>query len=1011
MEDFMAKKRMNNVAFLSIWAGAIVLMFGVAITLEVMGNTPGIKTMLDTYVNKGKAHIEQVENADTWDTNYYNPKFTQATSAGGNAEAKENGETVVEKITDEGMVLLKNKDNALPLSTEQDITLLGRGAVDPVYGGSGSGNVDTSTAATPRKGLENAGFAVDAAAYSFFNTNYSKYDRQNITMDNYASSTFFIGEIPTSTYSFAINHDNAAVVFISRCGGEGLDLSTDLKRDAQTTSSKQRISANANTAAEVATYVDGQHQLELSKDEKDMIDFAKTNYDKVIVVLNESTTMEIGDLVDDEGIDAIVWAGSPGSTGFNSLGKILSGKVNPSGKSPDLYVRDFTSDPTFKNFAINGVNEYTGVPGSIAAGNNSTKKAYFVEYEEGIYVGYRYYETRGTIEGEQWYKNHVAIPFGYGLSYTTFDKELISTHDAGNEITMKVKVTNTGSKAGKEVVQLYYTAPYTEGGIEKSSTVLADFAKTKLLNPNESEELYVSLKIDDMASYDYKNEKKWVLDAGNYVLQIKDDSHTVSTHGSNKLEYTHVEHSRKVLNKKESDLVNVTNQFDDVSAMFKDTATEGYALNMSRRDFEGTFPTLPTAADAEADEITILGDPLEDYFYKFSLSSVHIEGEKLPTTGAQNGLMASSMRGVPYDDESYEWLLDQLTEADYTNINEVLVNDAYVAKGVATLGLADAELHDGPQGFSSLYGGLSNVCAYMSEPLLAATFNKELAKEMGTAIGEEAIALNPRYTGWYGPAMNTHRSPFAGRNFEYYSEDGTLAGKIAAEVCSGAADKGLVVFIKHFALNDQETWRTSHLATWANEQTMREIYLRPFEIAVKEAKTEIKYLDQNGDVHYATMNATTGVMSSFNYVGATWAGGRRDLMTNVLRDEWGFRGIVSSDFNLYDYMIPDQGTWAGTDLQLTWWGGFGKSVGITDTTSATGRTMIRNAIHNLVYTLANSNAMQGVAPGSRVWYEMSPWRIWLYIGEGVLATAGVASIAWVIIRMIKVRKKEEPVEE
>ena len=377
----MSKKRLSKGAFLGIWCPVAVLLLGFGIALQIAGEHPGLKTILDTYVNKGKAHVTKVEGSETWDTNYYSQTYPSSTSEGGNAQAKENGEKTVEKITDEGMVLIKNKESTLPLTSaaSKKITLLGRGSVDPVYGGSGSGNVDTTTCSNPRKGLEAAGLEVDEAAYNFFNSNYSKYDRQNITMDNYGNSTFFIGEIPTSTYNFAVNSTNTAVVFISRCGGEGLDLSTNLKRDSQTSASKSKISSNANTAAEVANYADDQHQLELSKEEKDMINFAKTNYAKVVVVLNESTTMEIGDLMDDVKIDAIIWAGSPGSTGFNSLGKILAGTINPSGKTPDIYPRDFTADPTFKNFAINGKHEYTGIDESkILAGVDSTKKFHFV---------------------------------------------------------------------------------------------------------------------------------------------------------------------------------------------------------------------------------------------------------------------------------------------------------------------------------------------------------------------------------------------------------------------------------------------------------------------------------------------------------------------------------------------------------------------------------------------------------------------------------------------------------
>ena len=994
---------MSNGAFLGIWCTAVVLAMGIGITVEVLGNNPGFKTMLDTYVNKGEAHVVEVPGSESWDTNFYSQKYPKAETAGGNAEAKADGEDVVEEICDEGMVLLKNEATTLPLANK-NITLLGRGSVDPVYGGSGSGNVDTSTCADPKKGLEAAGFTIDTGAYNFFKSNYSAYDRQNIVMDDYQASTFFIGEIPVSKYNFAVNSANTAVVFISRCGGEGLDLSTNLKRDIGTNAS-QTAMAKANTAAEVANYEDGQHQLELAKEERDMIAYAKQNYAKVVIVLNLSTTMEIGDLMDDNGIHAIVWAGSPGSTGFRSLGKILAGTVNPSGKTPDLYVRDFLADPTFKNFAINGVNEYTGIDESkIAGGVNGTLKAHFVQYEEGIYVGYRYYETRGAIEGENWYKQQVAVPFGYGLSYTTFDKELVSHTVSGNEIKLQVKVTNTGSVAGKEVVQLYYSAPYIEGGLEKSSTVFADFAKTKLLQPNASETVEVKVAIDDMASYDYKNAKAWVLDAGEYVLQIKENSHEVSKKDNTELQCTYNVASKRVLEKKESDKAKVTNQFDDVSAMFKEAVTEGYARVMSRSNFASTFPTLPTDADANAANIQILGKALNTYFESFKWDDVEMEDATLPKTGEKNGLTLSSLRGIDYDDEAWDLLLNQMTDEDYTNIANVICNNAYIAKGLESIGMSDAELHDGPQGFSTLMGKLDNVCAYMSEPLLAATFNKNLAKKMGTAIGEESLALNPRYSGWYGPAMNTHRSPFAGRNFEYYSEDGTLAGLIAANVVSGAADKGLIGFIKHFALNDQETWRTAHLATWADEQTIREIYLRPFEICVKQAKTELKYLNNQGEMQTVSFNATTGVMSSFNYVGATWAGGSRPLMHNVLRDEWGFRGVGSSDFNLYDYMYAQQGAWAGTDLQLTWVNF--KPVTFTDTTSAKARTVIREAVKNTAYALANSNAMQGVAPGSVVVYDISPWRVWLYIGEGVLFTFSAAALAWIVIRMILVKKEK-----
>lgn len=843
-------------------------------------------------------------------------------------------------------------------------------------------------------------------------------------MDNYGGSTFFIGEVDPADYNdgskFTIDANETAVVFISRCGGEGLDLSTNLKRDAQTAASQAVLNGGdakaTNAKKEVNNYVDGQHELELSSEEKGMLDFAKRNYSKVVVVLNESTTMEVGDLKDDDDIDGIIWAGSPGSTGFNALGEILAGTVNPSGKTPDLYSRDFTKDPTFQNFAINGENTYTGVT-EISAGVNGSKNAHFVEYEEGIYVGYRYYETRfGSDEAS--YNANVAYPFGYGLSYTTFSKELVSSEVTNNDVTMTVKVTNTGNVAGKEVVQLYYTAPYINGSIEKSSTVLGDFAKTKMLNPGESETVSITIAKEDMASYDYNDKdndkfKGYELEKGTYYVQIKDDSHTVSKDSKgNELSVNFTINDTIHLSKKSDDQEDITNKFDNVSDMFKSTKTDGYGFLMSRSNFETTFPTKATAADTKADSITIDGKTVADGLKPYQ--NVNNDEDVQPTVGAKNGLKLIDLRGLDYDDEAYSKILDQLTDDDYDNAGKYLVNGAYNTPKMESIDKPATEDHDGPQGFSSLMGKYKYATAYMSEPLLASTFNKDLAKEMGTAIGEEALAMNPTFSGWYGPAMNTHRSPFAGRNFEYYSEDGVLAGKIAANVVSGAADKGLYAYIKHFALNDQETFRTEALCTWADEQTIREIYLKPFEIVVKEAKTTIDYIsDENGTHSQKEMNGCTAVMSSFNRIGTTWSGGSKALMTDVLRDEWGFKGFAISDFNLYEYMNTDQGMRAGTDMQLTWLASdtmpFGRP-NYSDTKSGTARQAIRTAYHNVFYTIANSNAMQGVAPGTIITYKPSGWRVAFWILDAVLGTFLVCGTAWVVYRTFKFNSKPKSEE-
>ena len=984
-------KKMSNKVFLGIWIPVLAVTTGIIVSANVAAGVYG--AALDFTFGKGEVIKTPLEGTENWNKTYYSQSFDSS------AKSRKNGENKVVDICNEGIVMLKN-DGTLPLSTSSEITLLGRGSVDPIYGGSGSGNVDTTTCANPKSGLEKAGFSIDSGAYKFFQDNVASFDKANIVMDKYDQSYFFIGEIPSSKYSFTVKNSNVAIVFISRAGGEGGDLSTDLVRDSKTSAAQKKIKDNANTANEVKNYTEGQHQLELSKEEKDMITFAKNNYSKVVVVVNSSNVMELGELNKDEKVNGIFWVGSMGSTGFNSLGNILSGKVTPSGHTPDIYPADLTKDPSFKNFGLNGINVYEGISESddILAGNDNTYAAHFVQYEEGIYVGYRYYETAAK-EGYINYDTSVVYPFGYGLSYTTFTKEIVSSSTFGDDVNVEVKVTNTGNKEGKEVVQLYYSAPYTKGGIEKSSTVLGDFAKTKTLKSGESETLKLTIKKEEMASYDYKNEKAYVLDKGEYVYQIKENSHEISKDKSGKnLEFKSNEEKKVFKNGKSSDKTAVTNQFDDVSAIFKDTEQKGYALNMSRSDFKTTFPTAPTSDDANVDitlgEFGTIRSGLKPYANKNDSNDV------MPTTGASNGLSLIDLRGIDYDDKSWDLLLDQLTDKEYKDSTTYLANNAYNTAQMVSVGKPATIDHDGPQGFSVLFGARPDACAYMSEPLLAATFNVELAKEMGVAVGEEALALG--FHGWYGPAANTHRSAFAGRNFEYYSEDGVLGGKIASAVVSGAADKGVFAYIKHFALNDQESNRITNLCTWANEQAIREIYLRPFEICVKNAKTTINYIsDENGTMSTKEINATTAMMSSFNRLGTTWAGGYTNLMTNVLRDEWNFHGAVISDFNLYGYMPSDQGMRAGTDMQLTWKKTF------ADTDSATSRIALRKAYHNLFYMVANSNAMQGIAPGTIISYTLSGWQIGLISGTVVLSTALTAGVVWVIFRTIKNSKKED----
>lgn len=952
-------------AWIALWSSVLGLAVVVNILMGVFGS------YLDLFLGRGTAVLHTVQGTEKWDSQYYKADYPTP------ADLDKATQTTVRTIEAEGAVLLKN-DGVLPLSASADhpakITVLGRDSADPVFGGSGSGGVDTSTVVDFKKGLEQAHFVVNPtvwallAQYTAFKPGTEQFGppkiyehkKAHIWMDHPEKSWYDTGEMPAAQYNSVVpsfaSYGDAAVVMFGRGGGEGGDLARDMKGSDP-------------------HYQPGQHQLQLDQDERDVLALAEKNFKKVVVLINASTPLELGPLAHDPRVDAVLWVGSPGQTGFNAVGDLLAGVVNPSGRTADIYPADFTKDPTFVNF---GSFEYSNIDKS-----NSYDHAFFVRYAEGIYVGYRYYETAAK-EGFLAYDQAVVYPFGYGLSYTTFDWKVGTPTfgDSQGSLSLPVTVTNTGKLPGKDVVQLYYSAPYTKGGIEKSEVVLGDFAKTKALAPGESQTLTLGLPVEAMASYDYKKQKAYVLDAGKYELRLQTDSHHLKA-GLAPLVYTVPQtivysgaHHRA------SDKVAVTNQFDAVSAAFTDQPQPGKATNFSRADFGGTFPQAPSGPDFVASPASLQA------FQVYHPQNHPVANATTPTTGAKNGLSLIDLRGKAFDDPLWDKLLDQLTPDE---IDSVVTDSAYKTAAIASTGKPATVDLDGPAGISSWLGKKFHGIAYTSEVVVASTFNTEVAKAMGTTIGNEALSL--KVNGWYGPAMNTHRSPFAGRNFEYYSEDGLLSGKLAAAVVSGAADKGVYAFIKHFALNDQETNRTNNgVDTWANEQAIREIYLKPYEIAVKTARSTEKYIaDDHGTLVEKPVAATTAVMSSFNRIGSTWAGGNPALLQNVLRGEWGFRGMVISDFNLYPYMAADQGIRNGTDLYIT----FKATKALEDKSSPSAVTALRTSAHDFLYTMANSNALNGLVPGTTVSYTTAPWVVWLLVADGVLVVLGAgAVVAW-----------------
>ncbi len=874
-----------------------------------------------------------------------------------------------EEIVGEGVVLLKNKgekDNkALPLAKNSKISVFGKNSANIVLGGSGSGGGNSDNTVSLYEGLRNAKFELNPELVKFYEGNSSGSGRDKNPAIGAKVTGLAIGETPLEMYNSTVKnsyekYSDAAVVVFSRIGGEGFDL----PRLQVTNYGGSPVAGSKNG---------GQHYLELDKNEeallKDVIDCGK--FKKVIVLINCATSMELGFVEETDGVDAALWIGSPGGSGANAIGKILNGDITPSGHLVDTYVRDFTQDPTWQNFGDNledGGNSY------LAAGSKTGN--YYVEYEEGIYLGYRYYETRSFQDiyrfGDDngWYNQSVVYPFGYGNSYADFKWTLVESKttpsgqeidkDINNKIQVTVNVKNESTKySGKDVIQLYFSAPYIANGIEKAHVVLGGIVKTDLLAPGEDRDYTVTLDIEDMASYDYTDAngngfKGYELDQGTYTVYIGKNAHDCWA-GDNviSLEYTLFDGITYPMDIYGAD-DGTDNRFESMS-VYMDGKT------MSRSGFKATFPQTPTKAEREMPDSlsTQLNFNYDDTNGNYVAA---FEGESVQQGKKGEAPQLYEMIGLDYDDEKWDELLDYLTVDDMVTL---VGQGNFHTVSIDKIGKPRTIDPDGPAGYTNFMGDptVHDTCFYASECLIGATFNKDLANDMGIMVGLESLVGYTNgdgrsYAGWYAPAVNIHRSPFSGRNWEYYSEDPFLAGYMGTNVVIGAQSKGVYTYVKHFVLNDQETNRDSNgLITWADEQTFREIYLKPFRMIVEQGKTN-------------------AIMSSFNRIGAEWAGGSYALLTEVLRKEWGFKGMVISDYNLSNaYMHPDQMIRAGGDLNL--------SQDYKPSSAATKDGMtdelqikaLRQATKNILYTVANSNAMNGMGEGV-VWVAtMAKWKV------------------------------------
>lgn len=873
-------------------------------------------------------------------------------------------------IQREGIVLLENEGAALPLASDR-VNVFGWASTNPVYGGTGSGSMnDQYPSVSILQGMADAGIQTNQNLSDF----YTAYRADRPVLSPMAQD-WTLPEPPASTYpdeliAGAREFSDTAVVVISRSGGEGFDLPSDMTRPGENLQfgpGESAIIGPGETSAAGAVYRNnsadyndfeaGGSYLQPSRSERDMLNLVTANFDNVIVIYNGPNAFNMSFVEQPEQVRAVLWAPPAGQTGFTALGEILTGAVNPSGRTTDTFIRDFTQAPwanNFGQFKFDNMDEFA--VDTTFAGQALHVQPSFVNYVEGIYVGYKYYETADD-EGAIDYGAVVQYPFGYGLSYTTFQQEMGPISRADGQITFDVTVTNTGQVAGKDVVEVYVNPPYTNGGIEKASVNLVDFAKTEELAAGQSQTVTVSFSEDDLASYDARNARAYTLEAGNYVISVNANSHAVLDEQNLTVDQTIVYSGE---NHRASDATEVTNQFDYITPDFE---TLSRADGFANRDRVTAAPSTMS-----------LSEHYKSTFINASnYVNVNDEADQMPTTGARNGIDLHQLYGKSYDDPMWNDLLDQLS---WDEMNQLIAFAGYGNADVASINKPRQSDADGPSTLNNNFTGVGSI-GLPSGVSVANTFSKDLARQFGEAIGDMAQEMN--ITGWYAPAMNIHRTPFAGRNFEYFSEDAVLSGTMAAEQVVGARSKGVYPFIKHLSLNDQETNRVAMLTTWADEQTMREVYLKPFEIAVKDG-------------------GATAVMASFNYVGNLYSSASEPLLRNVLRDEWGFRGFVLTDyFGGFGYQIGDQAIRAGNDAMLATVQGTNV---ITDH-SATSVIAMREASHNILYTTVNSWLYEDGQP-----VIATPAWLYIYYPVVVVLALGLVGLEILAIRRFRARRQE-----
>lgn len=982
----MSKKKMSNRTLMLV----LFPIMAIVIAALIFGNYMAMtwNTIISRFFNHANYRIETVDDSVEVDDMYFKNDFTNE------EDLNEYNGNIARQIEGEGLVLLKNERNTLPLTTSASqkakVSLFSVSSVDMVYGGTGSGSIDTSTAPTLKDALESANLEVNETLWNFYKTkNAEGYKRSS---PNWRGGQFSINEVPWSDVAAAAGssfnaYNDAAIVVIARSGGEGSDLTA------------QNFGETKNVAGNSGSY------LELSTEEAEMLKAVNEKFDNVIVLVNANNALELGWLNEYSNIKAAMWIGGVGQTGLYAVADALVGTVVPSGRLVDTYAYDAASAPAAVNAGANFWIE--NKPSSAGYVNEADQ---YVMYAEGIYIGYRYYETRyedavlgrsnvGTYD----YAEEVLYPFGYGLSYTQFEYSDFSVKAAGDEFIVSVTVKNVGDYAGKEVVQVYGQSEYTQydiaNQVEKSAVELMGFAKTGVLAKNASETVTITISKEQFAAYDYTNAKTYILDAGTHYLALGTDAHdalnnilaakgktvgdgmTAAGDASMTYRWTQASLDNITYARDSKTGVSVTNQFDAANIQ---NYTDGSQFTyLTRNNWTGTFPAaFADRTDEKGEKYKTFSSTLID-----SLAPQYIEDKEsytMPEVAGEkvDGLNLATLIGEDYDSDAWNDFLDCLTAESMLYTVRM---GGYGNPENSDLNVPATTAKDGPAGISATLIGGTKGMAYPTEVVIASTWNVELAEAMGIAVGNDAMFANVQ--AWYAPAMNTHRNAYSGRNFEYYSEDGFIAGKIGAATVKGAQSKGLYCYIKHFALNDTEgvidatndiKGSKDGISTFANEQAIRQIYLKPFEYAVKEG-------------------GAMGVMNAFNRIGTTWCGHHGALQQNVLRGEWGFIGcIITDNAGLPYYMEIKAGLQAGTDL----WMNNNETRYLIEGFESDPQIMtyLRNASHNVLYSIANSAAMNGLSTNSRIVSIIPTWMWWMISLDVFVGLLVVAGVVWVVVR-------------